>query len=230
MNPAAPPLPTLLAPLFAEKLSGTDIAVAGAVASDFELNAAPESSVWQQAPCIVFERNWQDQRPDSGRRTAVRLLWSPHSLYLRFDCRFRSLHVFDGGAEPDGRRQELWLRDVAEAFIQADLIRMRNYREFEISPNGMWLELDIFPGGNNPHWASGMRRAVEVHPAWHVWTAELAIPLPAFTAHFDPRQAWRVNFFRVEGDPQIFNSWRPTFTPRPNFHVPSAFAPLHFRD
>lgn len=229
MNSADIPTPQLLAPLFAEKPSEETIAIAAAVSSEFELLAAADSPVWQSAPCLTFERDWQDQHPDPGRRTAVRLLWSPQTLYLRFDCRYRDLHVFEGGAHADGRRYELWLRDVAEAFIQPDPTRLRNYREFEISPNGMWLELDIFPGGNNPDWASGMRHAVRVHPSWLVWTAELAIPLQAFTDHFDPEQEWRINFFRVEGEPQVFLSWRPTLTPKPNFHVPTAFAPLRFR-
>ena len=41
----------------------------------------------------------------------------------------------------------LWDRDVAEAFLQPDPSRERYYREFEVSPNGMWIDLDIFPGG-----------------------------------------------------------------------------------
>lgn len=229
MNSAETPLPILFAPLFAEEAPTSDQAVAAAVSSDFELSAAQSSSVWLDAPCIVFERNWQGHAPDPGRRTAVRLLWSPHTLYLRFDCRYRDLHVFKDGASADARRHELWLRDVAEAFIQPDPSRPRNYREFEISPNGMWLELDIFPGGNDPDWVSGMRHTVAIHRPWPVWTAELAVPLTAFTDRFDPRQDWRINFFRVEGDPQVFHSWRPTNTPKPNFHVPSAFAPLRFR-
>ncbi len=229
MNTAEQPLPPLIAPLFAPEPLAAEEVAAAAIPHEFELLAASDAPVWSGASCITFERNWQGQAPDPGRRTAVRLLWSPQTLYLRFDCRYRDLHVFDGGAAADDRRQELWLRDVAEAFIQPDPKQLRHYREFEISPNGMWLELDIFPGGNDPHWASGMRHAVRIHRQWPVWTAELAIPLAAFTGHFDPAREWRINFFRVEGDPQVFQSWRPTHTPHPNFHVPSAFAPLHFR-
>lgn len=221
-------LPTLFAPLFAADAPAVEQAVATAASGEFELSAAPDASAWRGAPVVVFERNWQDQAPDPARRTAVRLLWTRQTLYLRFDCRYRDLHVFDEGAQADGRRYELWLRDVAEAFIQPDPGRLRHYREFEISPNGLWLELDIFPGGNNPDWASGMRHAVQVHREWPVWTAELAIPMAAFTEHFDPGQEWRINFFRVEGDPQVFHSWRPTFSLQPNFHVPTAFAPLRF--
>ena len=47
----------------------------------------------------------------------------------------------------NGRRDHLWDRDVAEAFLQPDPSRAHYYREFEVSPNGMWIDLDIFPGG-----------------------------------------------------------------------------------
>jgi len=43
---------------------------------------------------------------------------------------------------------------------------------------------------------------------------------------------WRVNFFRVEGatEPRFYSAWRPTNTPKPNFHVPEAFGALVFTD
>jgi alpha-galactosidase len=39
-----------------------------------------------------------------------------------------------------------------------------------------------------------------------------------------------VNFFRVEGkeEPRGYYAWRPTHTPQPNFHVPSAFGSMRF--
>ncbi len=76
----------------------------------------------------------------------MRVLWSATTLYLRFECRYRDLYVFED-SDSNGRRDHLWDRDVAEAFLQPDPTREHNYREFEVSPNGMWIDLDIFPGG-----------------------------------------------------------------------------------
>jgi len=52
----------------------------------------------------------------------------------------------------------------------------------------------------------------------------------ALTQNFDPKVVWRVNFYRVEGpqEPRAYLAWRPTKTPQPNFHVPSAFGKLRF--
>jgi alpha-galactosidase len=147
---------------------------------------------------------------------------------LRFECRYRELYLFDD-SDPNGRRDQLWDRDVAEAFLQPDPSRERNYKEFEVSPNGMWIDLDIFPGGH-ADLKSGMARSVFLDKKGHRWAAELAIPIIALTANFDPKAIWRANFYRVEGtkEPRTYMAWQPTRTPEPNFHVPAAFGRLRF--
>jgi alpha-galactosidase len=132
-------------------------------------------------------------------------------------------------SDADGRRDQLWERDVAEAFLQPDPSRLGFYREFEVSPNGMWIDLDIFPGGR-ADLKSGLQRSVVLDPDSHTWSAELAIPMRTLTQDFDPTLKWRANFFRVEGskEPRAYLAWRPTDTPQPNFHVPEAFGQLCF--
>jgi len=75
-----------------------------------------------------------------------------------------------------------------------------------------------------------MTRSVTVDEKAHTWAAELAIPITAVAAKFDPKAVWRVNFFRVEGseEPRGYYAWQPTHTPQPNFHVPSAFGRMLF--
>jgi len=64
------------------------------------------------------------------------------------------------------------------------------------------------------------------------WTAELAIPMKSLTGKFDPKTPWRANFFRIEGEkePRFYSAWSPTHSAKPNFHVPSAFGVLEFRE
>lgn len=156
------------------------------------------------------------------------LLWDEESLYLRFRCSYREINVF-ADSNLSGRRDELWDRDVAEVFLQPDRFGEKYYKEFEVSPNGQWLDLDITPEGPR-HITSGIRSNVQIDEVARVWTAELAIPMASVTANFDPAKSWRVNFFRCEGlDPERFYScWQPTETPEPNFHVPQKFGWLRF--
>jgi alpha-galactosidase len=188
-------------------------------------NPAPE---WQAANPVAFCADWEGKNPDPGRQTKVRALWSPRTLYLRFECRYRVLHVF-ANADANGRRDHLWDRDVAEAFLQPDASRERFYKEFEVSPNGMWIDLDIGPG-LQADLKSGLTRSVAIDERSNQWFAEIAVPLRSLAANFDPSAVWRVNFFRVEGgtEPRFYSAWQPTRTEQPNFHVPSAFGRMHF--
>ncbi|MFZ3340737.1 MAG: carbohydrate-binding family 9-like protein [Terriglobales bacterium] len=213
------------------------------IAGEIPLDARNPAPEWSSAFPVTFCADWRGRNPDPARQTEVRVLWTPHTLYLRFICRYRELFLFDD-SDPNGRRDQLWDRDVAEAFLQPDPLRPRHYKEFEVSPNGMWIDLDIGPLSELPHGdlpsdsrsasprnlQSGMRRLVWLNQAEQIWTAELAIPMKALTANFDPAAPWRANFYRVEGkrEPRFYSAWHPTKTPQPNFHVPEAFGYLRF--
>ena len=202
--------------------------VAANVGHGFELNARHPAQEWQSASPVRFCSDWQGKNPDPALDTEVRLLWSSATLYLRFACRYRELHLFND-ADPNGRRDHLWDRDVAEAFLQPDPSRPRYYKEFEIAPNGFWIDLDVSPGPL-ADLKSGLQRSVWLDEGRRFWAAELAIPMKSLTTNFDPAAAWRANFYRVEGpqEPRAYLAWCPTNTVQPNFHVPDAFGKLRF--
>ena len=200
----------------------------------FQMNEAcdeggfPAPASWEGSSPLCFDADWQGKNADPQRQTEVRLLWNSEYLFLRFRAKYRTLTVFPD-AEPSGRRDQLWDRDVAEVFLQPDSSPPTRYKEFEVSPNGQWIDLEIAPG-EKQDLQSGMRRRVVLDETGRTWTAELAIPFRSLTKKFDPGAAWRVNFYRVEGarEPRFYSAWRPTGTPVPNFHVPEAFGELLF--
>lgn len=206
----------------------TETATAKRVRRDIRLNAAEPAEEWQGAQALRFSSNWQGKNPDAELETEVRLLWSPDVLYLRFVCRYHELFLF-ADSEPNGRRDHLWDRDVAEAFLQPEVSPRRNYREFEIAPNGMWIDLDITPSGLRDL-KSGLQRSVHLNKNEKIWAAEMAIPMKSISPSFDPAHVWGANFYRVEGrtEPRQHLAWQPTHTPEPNFHVPEAFGKLRF--
>ena len=189
----------------------------------------PEKSAWEQAPAYSFDQDWKGENLDPGRATEVRLLWMPDTLFLRFHCKYKNIFVFPD-ARPDGWRYELWDRDVAETFLQPDSTDAFVYREFEVSPNGYWIDLAV-SHGKIEELHSGLRRRVVMNENAKTWTAELAIPMKALTTQFDPKHAWRANFYRIEGEtePRFYSAWSPTYSPKPSFHVPSQFGTLEFR-
>lgn len=186
----------------------------------------PEPSAWEQATPVSFCSDWRGENADPHRETQARFLWSDAFLFVRFHCRFRRIYVYDGG---NVRRDQLWTHDVAELFIRPGTDDPMHYREFEISPNGDWLDLDIDHGQKSILYCDLTSRVLMDADA-SVWSAELAIPFNCLTDAFHPDEVWRLNLFRIEGpEPnRFYSAWRPTFTPKPNFHVPEHFGELLF--
>jgi alpha-galactosidase len=190
----------------------------------------PSPSAWEKAFPLRFDHDWRGQNIDPQRATEVRLLWTADTLYLRFHCSYRNITFFPD-ARADGWRYELWDRDVAETFLQPDASDPLIYREFEVSPNGFWIDLAV-SHGKIEELHSGLQRRVVIDEKSRTWTAEMALPMKCLTARFDPRISWRANFFRIEGEkePRFYAAWSPTHSPKPNFHVPAAFGTLVFRE
>jgi hypothetical protein len=208
------------------RTKGNVHAVASRLRSALDENSLPQAQAWDAATPIAFCADWQGGNADLQRQTEVRLLWSDGCLFIRYCARYRDIYVYPG---PSCRRDRLWLRDVAEAFIRPEGDDLWHYREFEISPNGDWLDLDISPGRTAPLQCE-LRSRVIMDSIAHVWSAELAIPMGCFVRRLNPDSVWHVNFFRIEGpEPaRFYSAWRPTNTPKPNFHVPEVFGELHF--
>ena len=190
--------------------------------------AFPLQTDWSQSVPVSFAHDWRGEHSYIGRQTEVRLLWNDEALFVAFRCLFQTITVF-ADADPTGRRDELWERDVAEVFLQPDRFGEKYYKEFEVSPGGQWLDLDITPQGLR-HITSGMRSRVSIDESRKIWTAELAIPFAAVTSRFSPDESWRINFYRCEGADldRFYSAWQPTGTEKPNFHVPEKFGWLRF--
>jgi alpha-galactosidase len=204
-------------------------AVATELLGEPDTDGFVSAQAWALAQPLRFASDWRGENEDVARETEVRLLWTNENLYLRFRCNYRTLTIYED-SDADGRRDQLWDRDVAEVFLQTDTSQPCRYWEFEISPNGMWIDLEISPEGKRDP-RSGMKSHVIVTESEKLWTAQLALPMHTLVKVFDPSEEWRANFFRVEGatEPRFYSSWRPTRTPQPNFHVPEAFGTFRFQ-
>jgi alpha-galactosidase len=208
----------------------TDTAFAVRLAGSADPEGFPQERDWGTAPPVSFCSDWQGKNADRHRETQVRLLWNAEFLFLRFDARYRSISVF-ADAEASGRRDGLWNRDVCEVFVQPRGSHPSCYKEIEVAPNGSWIDLEIAPGQTRDL-RSRLRRRVSIDETQRLWRAVLAVPMKSLIARFEMPAVWRVNFFRVEGaeEPRFYSAWRPTNTPKPNFHVPEAFGALVFTE
>jgi hypothetical protein len=212
-------------------VQGQNAPVVEAVEAGTEVALAtdPASPFWSAAPPAHLERDRQGA-PMPGFRGEVRVRWTKHYLYFLFVCPYDELYLkpFPTTA---AETNELWNWDVAEVFIGANFQDIRRYREFEVSPQGEWVDLDI--DLNRPHhetgwtWNSGFEAKASIDAASHRWFAAMRIPLPAI----DSRAAaagneFRINLFLSEGPPSNHRAlaWQPPMSN--TFHVPERFGRL----
>lgn len=203
------------------------------LAHDLKLNTDPASSLWRDAPSVYFEHGPQNEFVP-GLRTQVLARWTPQALYFLFVCPYKEIYT---KPSPDAVKETnlMWEYDVAEVFVGADFDKIWQYREFEISPRGEWVDLDIDRKQPKPEggwlWNSGFGHEARIDETKKVWYAAFSIPVQSFTEK--PATAgteYRVNLYRIEGpEPhRKYLSWRPTGSP--SYHVPEAFGLLRLEE
>jgi len=193
------------------------------------LGTHPESAFWRGAGKVYLEQDAHGH-PVARYRTEVRSRWTGRNLYFLFICPYEQLNL-----KPDPKTStetyELWNWDVAEVFIGSDFKEIRLYKEFEISPQGEWVDLDI--DLRKPHheegwrWNSGFEVSARIDRAHSVWYGAMRIPYAAVDTR--PARAGnrlRINLFRSQGPGanrrQI--TWRAPMAG--TFHVPERFGIL----
>jgi hypothetical protein len=189
----------------------------------------PHLAFWQGIPPVIAESDTFGKLVP-GHRTEIRSRWTGKNLYLLFICPYQELNL-KPDPKTDVETNNLWNWDVAEAFIGSDPRHIRLYKEFEVSPQGEWVDLDI--DLNSPHhedgwkWNSGLKVAVNIDHKSKTWYACMRIPYSSIDTR--PPAAGnilRVNFFRAQGPPPERKgiAWQPTR--QHTYHVPEAFGRL----
>jgi Carbohydrate-binding family 9 len=187
---------------------------------------------WQSARPLIIGHYWSGEAAPLERQTEARLLWSEKALSVRFV--YRQTEPMVTSARPQTKRKTigLWERDVCEIFITPNVSQPERYFEFEAAPTGEWLDLRIHykPEERETDWKfhSGMTAAARVTP--DKVTIALSVPWKAFARKPRDGERWRGNLFRASGSGETrgYFTWRPTRTPEPNFHLPTAFGWIRF--
>ncbi len=197
--------------------------------NDVALTTNPVSSFWQGGRAVYAERDTYG-KPLPHYRTQVRSRWTTNNLYFLFICPYDTLYLKPHPATSTETFQ-LWDWDVVEVFIGSEFQNIRRYKEFEVSPQGEWIDLDI--DLTKPQheegwkWNSGFQVAAQIDHAAKTWYAAMRIPFAAI----DQRQpadgvTFRINLFRTQGPPsqRKYIVWQPTMSG--SFHAPERFGIL----
>ncbi|HMO79324.1 MAG TPA: carbohydrate-binding family 9-like protein [Pyrinomonadaceae bacterium] len=198
---------------------------------DFRINEL-DNPQWQTARAVLIDRYWSGETAPMSRHFIVRMLWTRRSLYMKCEATQQEPLVVSLTPKTESKAMGLWGRDVCELFIAPIRELPEKYFEFEVAPNGEWLDLaiDVTSGTRVTDWdfASGMLAAARVDEG--SVTMAFKVDFKAFDKTPRPGEIWLGNFFRAVGrDPDRgYLAWRPTMTPKPDFHVPSKFGEIEF--
>jgi hypothetical protein len=194
---------------------------------DVPLTTDPVASFWRSSRPVYAEKDTYG-KPLPRYRTEIRSRWTKNNLYFLFICPYEMLHL---KPSPHTKTEtfQLWDWDVAEVFIGSDFQNIRHYKEFEVSPRGEWIDLDI--DLSKPHheegwkWNSGFQVATRVDHRARIWYAAMRIPVSAIDQN-PPGDGnkFRVNLFRSQGPDHKLIVWQPTMSD--TFHVPERFGIL----
>jgi len=195
---------------------------------DFALSADPASPAWNRVRTVSAAVD--PQGADSRGRFEVKMQWTPANLYLLFICPYDELNL-----KPDPKTTEetyqLWNWDVTELFMGADLDNIHRYREYQVSPQGEWVDLDIDRKAMNADkawmWNSGFQVQAKIDSGKKIWYGAMKIPMSSL----DDKPAaagkqYRLNLFRLSGKGANRQStmWTPTMNR--SHHTPERFGLL----
>jgi len=204
-------------------------AIATFASHDSSPDTDPDSSFWAGVPGICAALDVQGGAVP-GHATEIRIQWTAGNLYLLFICPYQQLNL---RPNPNCTAEtfELWNWDVAEVFIGSDFKNIRRYKEFEASPQGEWVDLDIDLDSQHPEdgwvWSSGCEVAARIDSMRKTWYGFMRIPYSAIDDRpAAPGNMLRINFYRGQGPEPNHKeiAWRPTYNA--TFHVPEMFGTL----
>ena len=146
-------------------------------------------------------------QPIAGPPTEIRSRWTKDNLYLFYICPYDDLNL-KPDPNPAVETPELWNWDVAEAFIGSDYEHITRYKEFQVSPQSEWVDLDIDRGNQKGQvgmaWNSGYTVKGRVDDRAKIWYGAMKIPWKAIDTRPPQKgRELRIGLYRIAGhDPE----------------------------
>ena len=201
--------------------------------NDVALTADSDTPFWKNISGVVMDKSMLG--PDMPEfRAEIRSRWTKEHVYFLFIGKYEKLTL---KSDPDTEKEtyRLWMKDCFEVYLGADPEKPNRYGEFQMSPQGEFLDLDIDstkprPGFNGEQkWDSGMKVKARIDEKKKIWYGEMCIPIKAVDSRpAEVGREMKINLFRQDGEGKnrVFLGWQPTGVWNP--HHPDKFGILRF--
>jgi hypothetical protein len=166
------------------------------------------------------------------QQTITRLCYNDAALFVHFDAVDNEIW-----GTYTQRNDPIYDEEVVEIFIGPGGETPVDYYEFEVSPNGVLLDVQVHnPRGDRADmqldfgWdCPGLRWGAQRADGDQRWQVFYAIPWASIGAPTTLPTVWRANFYRIDrprNGPPEFSCWSPTLTDPADFHKPAQFGML----
>lgn len=201
------------------------------VTPDWNAGADPFHWDWARAatlpPLLLADGSGPAQQ-----QTVTRVCYNRQMLFVRFDC--ADTEIWGTYTQRD---EAIYDEEVVEVFIAPGTTTPVDYYEFEVSPNGVLLEvLAHNPTGDRAQmhldftWdCAGLQWAAQRDDAHNQWRVIYAFPWASIGAPGQLPTHWRANFYRIDRPRNAeheFSCWSPTMIDPADFHRPAYFGYL----
>lgn len=198
---------------------------------DWNLGRPLAERLWDGAatlPAFILA----DGSGQARQQTVTRVCYNAQALFVRFDCADRDIW-----GTYTQRDAPIYDEEVVEVFIGPGETTPVDYYEFEVSPNGVLLDLTVYnPSGERADMTTdfawdcpGLQWAAGREDAANHWWAVFAIPWASIGVVGELPRLWRANFYRIErprAGAAEFSCWSPTLTDPADYHKPARFGYL----
>jgi hypothetical protein len=213
--------------------------MAGTIVPTCESRFEPDCSL-ETVPLLFAERQHRavslacadGSRVPSERETRAASFWNLSALFVLFIGPQPGSSVFPPGRAR--KTENLWERqEVVECFVGHEARRTNAYWEFEVAPDGCWLDLDVRLRQGRVVSEAARETGFRCRSILErdVWSAVLEIPWSILSSLPDIPRVWDCNFYRAAPSELggHLMAWSPTGYGPQCFHQPEKFGHLILR-
>jgi hypothetical protein len=173
--------------------------------------------------------------PPQTLGTGIGVEWNDIGVLIYFRGRFENLRMLskEKTIEVSTKTYKLWEQsDVFEVFIGVHAKQTKLYKEFQVSPDARWIDIDVNKqlGISNHHWYSGFQCKSFIDEDMKIWTSVFELPWNCFGPNKKTDDVWYANFYRASGTfhGEELLAWSPTGYGEKCFHRPEHFGKIEF--
>jgi hypothetical protein len=173
--------------------------------------------------------------PPQTLATRIGVEWNDNGILIYFRGRYEHLRMISDKKQNgiNSKTYKLWEQsDVFEVFIGVHAKQTKLYKEFQVSPDARWIDIDVNKqlGISNHHWYSGFQCRSFIDDDLNIWTSVFELPWSCFGLNKKTDDVWNVNFYRASGSfhGEELMAWSPTGYGEKCFHRPENFGEIKF--